>query len=211
VQGRAEHLAEPRPEYGHCTNAVCIVGRRSSTRGLFMDRRAFLVSYDMAQDPTNNSLAGLLGAVIPVCGGISLEYYFSFVDNERYGCGTKLPHNVTGLVGVMNGYESDLRTGLPWQMVEIHEPVRILFVIESTPERIEATIRSNALNWEFLDKRWIRVASMDPDTGTMQMYRDGIWEFVEGDDESLGSTASSIGWYGGHREHLGIARIEAVK
>jgi uncharacterized protein YbcC (UPF0753/DUF2309 family) len=176
-----------------------------------MDRRAFLVSYDMAQDPTNNSLAGLLGAVIPVCGGISLEYYFSFVDNERYGCGTKLPHNVTGLVGVMNGYESDLRTGLPWQMVEIHEPVRILFVIESTPERIEATIRSNALNWEFLDKRWIRVASMDPDTGTMQMYRDGIWEFVEGDDESLGSTASSIGWYGGHREHLGIARIEAVK
>jgi uncharacterized protein YbcC (UPF0753/DUF2309 family) len=211
VQGRAEHLAEPRPEYGHCTNAVCIVGRRSSTRGLFMDRRAFLVSYDMAQDPTNNSLAGLLGAVIPVCGGISLEYYFSFVDNERYGCGTKLPHNVTGLVGVMNGYESDLRTGLPWQMVEIHEPVRILFVIESTPERIEATMRANALNWEFLDKRWIRVASMDPETGTMQMYRDGVWEFVEGDDEALGSTESSIGWYGGHREHLGIARIEAAK
>jgi uncharacterized protein YbcC (UPF0753/DUF2309 family) len=111
----------------------------------------------------------------------------------------------------MNGYESDLRTGLPLQMVEIHEPVRILFVIESTPERIEATIRSNALNWEFLDKRWIRVAAMDPETGAMQMYRNGVWEVVEGDDEKLATTRSSVEWYGGHREHLGMARIETVQ
>ncbi|MEO5925720.1 MAG: DUF2309 domain-containing protein [Bryobacteraceae bacterium] len=208
VQGRAEHLAEPRPEYGHSSNAVCIVGRRSSTRGLFLDRRAFLVSYDMANDPNNSSLAGLLGAVFVVCAGINLEYYFSYVDNERFGCGSKLPHNVTGLLGVMNGYESDLRTGLTLQMVEIHEPVRILFVIESTPERIEQTVKSNALNWEFLEKRWIRVASMDPATGVMKMYRDGVWEAVEGEDERLGSAASSMEWYAGHREHLGIARIE---
>ena len=210
VQERAEHLAEPRPEYGHCTNAVCIVGRRASTRGLFLDRRAFLVSYDLAQDPNNSSLGGVLGAVIPVCGGISLEYYFSFVDNERYGCGTKLPHNVTGLVGVMNGYESDLRTGLPLQMVEIHEPVRILFVIESTPERILETIQANPLLWEFLEKRWIRVAAMNPVTGIMHVYRDGVWETVDGDDESLGSAASSVEWYRGHREHLGMARIEVA-
>lgn len=209
VQERAEHLAEPRPEYGHCTNAVCIVGRRSSTRGLFLDRRAFLVSYDMAQDPGNQSLAPLLGAVIPVCAGISLEYYFSFVDNERYGCGTKLPHNVTGLVGVMNGFESDLRTGLPLQMVEIHEPVRILFVIESTPERILETIHANPLLREFLEKRWIRLAAMDPDSGTMQVYRDGAWESVAGDDELLGQAPSSAQWYKGRREHLGMARIEA--
>ncbi len=208
AQERSEHIAEPRPEAGHATNAVTIIGRRSSTRGLFLDRRAFLVSYDMAQDPSDSILAGILGAVVPICAGISLEYYFSFVDNERYGCGTKLPHNVTGLVGVMNGYEGDLRTGLPWQMVEIHEPVRNLFVIESTPQRIEQTIKANDLNWEFLANRWIRVASMDPTTGAMQMYRDGVWEAVNGDDETLGSAASSMGWYGGHREHLGVARIE---
>ena len=62
VQARSEHLAEPRPEYGHATNAVCVVGRRAVTRGLFLDRRAFLVSYDPTQDPENNSLAALLGA-----------------------------------------------------------------------------------------------------------------------------------------------------
>ncbi len=210
VQARAEHLAEPRPEYGHCTNAACIVGRRATTRGLFLDRRAFLVSYDAAQDPDNGSLGRLLAAAIPVCGGISLEYYFSFVDNERYGCGTKLPHNVTGLVGVMNGNEGDLRTGLPWQMVEIHEPVRILFVIESTPERVLPTIHQNPILREFLENRWIRLATMNPDDAAdIQMYRwDGTWEAVTGDDERLASAPTSLDWYRGHREHLGIARIE---
>ncbi|MCB1226350.1 MAG: DUF2309 domain-containing protein [Verrucomicrobiales bacterium] len=208
VQERAEHLGEPRPEYGHCTNAVCIVGRRETTRGLFFDRRAFLVSYDAGRDPTNENLGRVLGAVIPVCGGINLEYYFSFVDNERYGCGTKLPHNVTGLVGVMNGYQSDLRTGLPWQMVEIHEPVRILFVVETTPERVLASIRANPQLDEFLTNRWIRLATQDPDTGVIHICRDGVFEKLEGDEEPLPVAPSSKAWYGGKIEHLPVARIE---
>jgi len=83
VQERAEHLSEPRPEYGHATNAVCIVGRRSLSKGLFLDRRAFLVSYDATLDPNDEGLARLLAAAVPVCAGINHEYYFSFVDNER--------------------------------------------------------------------------------------------------------------------------------
>ena len=135
VEARAEDLAQTRPECGHATNALCIVGRRSRTRGLYLDRRAFLTSYDPTQDDDDAfTLTRLLPAAVPVCGGINLEYYFSYVDNAGYGCGTKLPHNVTSLLGVMDGAASDLRTGLPWQMVEIHEPVRLLFVIETTPE-----------------------------------------------------------------------------
>lgn len=212
VQERAEHLAEPRPEYGHCTNSVCIVGSRAHTRGLFLDRRAFLVSYDATMDPDNTHLAALLGAVIPVCGGISLEYYFSYVDNERYGCGTKLPHNVTGLVGVMNGYESDLRTGLPWQMVEIHEPVRILFVVESTPDRVLSVIRANPLLWEFLSNRWIRLATVDPvDPTRILAYRGGEeWERIEGGEERLAAATTSLDWYHGKRGHLPIARIRSA-
>ncbi len=207
VEERAEHLAEPRPEYGHCTNAVCIVGRREITRGLFFDRRAFLVSYDATVDPKNESLARVLGAVIPVCGGINLEYYFSFVDNERYGCGTKLPHNITGLLGVMNGYESDLRTGLPWQMVEIHEPVRILFVVETKPERVLSVIHSNPILAEFLDKQWIRLSTVDPDDGVIHAYRNGTWERVSGDDENLPTAPTSAAWYQGKMEYLPVARI----
>ncbi|HEY1083937.1 MAG TPA: DUF2309 domain-containing protein [Prosthecobacter sp.] len=209
VQERAEHLGEPRPEYGHCTNAVTIVGRRSSTRGLFLDRRAFLVSYDPLADVDNKALAAVLGAVIPVCGGISLEYYFSTVDNESYGCGTKLPHNVTGLLGVMNGYQGDLRTGLPLQTVEIHEPVRILFVIEARPDNVLSTIHASPLLTEFLENHWIRLATMDPETGAILIYRgQGRFEPLTGDEEPLPVAASSIAYYRGKMEHLPIARID---
>jgi uncharacterized protein YbcC (UPF0753/DUF2309 family) len=207
VQDRAERLSEPRPEYGHCTNAVCVVGRRDLTRGLFLDRRAFLVSYDATLDSTDQALTRLLGAVVPVCGGISLEYYFSFVDNERYGCGTKLPHNVTGLIGVMNGPASDLRTGLPWQMVEVHEPVRILFVVETTPERVAKVMAANPELSEFLENRWIRLATIDPVTGEVHVRRGQGFEKLNPTLEKLPSAPSSADWFRGKIEHLPIAQI----
>lgn len=209
VEERAEHLAEPRPEYGHCTNAVCVVGRRSVTRGLFLDRRAFLISYDPDRDPENNSLAAILGAAGPVCAGINLEYYFSFVDNEGYGCGTKLPHNVTGLIGVMNGHASDLRTGLPWQMVEIHEPVRLLLIVENTPQNVmEAVGRSREVT-ELVENRWIRLATMDPVEGSIHIYRHGVFEPL-GETVQLPEIASSADWFRGKLEHLPIARVTAT-
>jgi uncharacterized protein YbcC (UPF0753/DUF2309 family) len=208
VEERSEHLAQPRPEYGHCTNAVCVVGRRSLTRGLFLDRRAFLVSYDADRDRDDRNLSALMAAVVPVCAGISLEYYFSFVDNDRYGCGTKLPHNVTSLVGVMDGHASDLRTGLPWQMVSIHEPVRILFVIETTPERLTGVINASASLRQLIENRWIRVAAIDPATGRVHVRRDSGFEAFEEPLERLPVALSSAAWYSGKREHLPMAWIQ---
>ncbi|PWU12637.1 MAG: DUF2309 domain-containing protein [Terriglobia bacterium] len=210
VEERSEHLAEPRPEYGHCTNAVCVVGRRALTRGLFLDRRAFLVSYDANQDGDGQSLAQLMAAVVPVCAGISLEYYFSFVDNDRYGCGTKLPHNVTGLVGVMDGHASDLRTGLPWQMVEIHEPVRILFVVETAPDRLMKVVNNNPMLKQLVENRWIRLATIDPVSGAVQVRRDGGFEEFDGSVDRLPVALSSEEWYRGKLEHLPMAWIQAA-
>jgi uncharacterized protein len=210
VEERSEHLAQPRPEYGHCTNSVCIIGRRSLTRGLFLDRRAFLVSYDAAQDSSDCSLAALMAAVVPVCAGISLEYYFSFVDNDRYGCGTKLPQNVTALVGVMDGHASDLRTGLPWQMVEIHEPVRILFVVETTPERLARVIDGSPSLKQLVENRWIRIATIDPDSGGVHVRRDNGFEEFDVPLERLPVALSSAEWYSGKLDHLGIAWIQTT-
>ncbi|MBI1355175.1 MAG: DUF2309 family protein [Acidobacteria bacterium] len=208
VEERSEHLAEPLPEYGHCTNAVTIVGRRAITRGLFLDRRAFLVSYDAAFDPDDENLAKILSAAVPVCAGIALEYYFSAVDNERYGCGTKLPHNVVGLLGVMNGASSDLRTGLARQMIEIHEPLRGLYVIETTPERFLNAAKRNAEVLRLLENRWVRLATMDRDTGEMQVYRDGVFEpYTHSEDEPLGQAPTSADWFQGKSDHLGLAQI----
>lgn len=208
VEERSEHLAEPRPEYGHCTNAVCVVGRRGLTRGLFLDRRAFLVSYDATADAGDQSLAALMAAVVPVCAGISLEYYFSFVDNDRYGCGTKLPHNVTGLLGVMDGHASDLRTGLPWQMVEIHEPVRILFVVETTPERLSKVIGVSPSLSQLVENRWIRVATVDPSSGHVHVRRGSSFEKFDDRLERLPVALSSAEWFAGKIQHLPMAWIQ---
>ena len=211
VEERSEHLAQPRPEYGHCTNAVCIIGRRSLTRGLFLDRRAFLVSYDANVDSGDEALRALLAAAVPVCAGISLEYYFSFVDNDRYGCGTKLPHNVTSLMGVMDGHASDLRTGLPWQMVEIHEPVRILFVVETTPDRLEKVIAATPALKLLLENRWIRLATIDPASALVHVYRDAGFEEFHEDLERLPVALSSQEWYAGKLQHLPMAWIQTPR
>jgi len=208
VEARSEHLAEPRPEYGHATNALCIVGRRALTRGLFLDRRAFLVSYDPTQDDEGRVLGPLLASMGPVGAGINLEYYFSFVDNEGYGCGTKLPHNISGLLGVMNGHASDLRTGLPWQMVEVHEPVRLVTIVESTPETLLAIAERHPAVGELIVNRWIQLVSVDPVSGEMHVYDDGRFQRFR-ERVELPVRQRSYDFYVGETDHLPVARIHS--
>jgi uncharacterized protein YbcC (UPF0753/DUF2309 family) len=141
VRRRTADFAETRPEYNHATNAACVLGRRKLTRGLFLDRRPFLVEYNpLIDDERGSTLERLMAAPLPVCAGISHEYFFSTMDPERWGCGTKLPHNVQGLLGVSNGADGDLRPGLWRQTTEIHEPVRLVTVIDAEPEKIAAVL-----------------------------------------------------------------------
>jgi len=51
VRTRSVSIFEPRPELNHATNALCIVGSRNFTRGVFLDRRSFMNSYDYRIDP----------------------------------------------------------------------------------------------------------------------------------------------------------------
>ncbi|MEZ6089929.1 MAG: DUF2309 domain-containing protein [Pirellulaceae bacterium] len=209
VEQRAEDLSQARPEYNHATNALVIVGRRDWTRGLFMDRRAFLTQYDPSVDDENATILNrILQAAIPVCAGISLEYYFSTVDVEGYGCGSKLPHNVASMIGVMTGAASDLRPGLSQQMVEIHEPMRITFVLETTPETINRIIDSNPPIARLVRGGWVHVALIDPETSSILRYVDGRFEPYIPESNDLPEVASSMDWYRGQREHLGFASIQ---
>ena len=112
------------------------------SRGVFLDRRAFLISYDPTQDPDGEVLERHLVINGAVGAGIALEYYFSAANDEGYGCGSKVTHNVTGLLGVMDGAASDLRTGLPRQMVEVHEAMRLLVVVEQSTAVVTAIYRA---------------------------------------------------------------------
>jgi hypothetical protein len=219
VEGRASDLAQVRPELGHATNAVCVIGRRWRTRGLFLDRRSFLVSYDPETDEDGQILSRILAAVGPVGAGINLAYTFSRIDPIGYGCGTKLPHNITGLIGVMDGHASDLRTGLPWQTVEIHEPVRLLVVIDAPPERILAAAARVPVVEQLVSNRWVQLAAWHlpavggptangGDGGLGVFGRSGFKPYSR-ESTRIPVVQRSQDWYAGHRGHLPPARVLA--
>src|SRR5437667_7098999 len=76
------------------------------------------------------------------------------LDNCRYGCGTKVPHNITGLIGVMDGAQSDLRIGLPWQMVWVHEPMRLTFIVEAHPSVVASIVQRHRGLQKLFDHHW---------------------------------------------------------
>jgi uncharacterized protein YbcC (UPF0753/DUF2309 family) len=202
VQGRAYDFSQVRPEWGHATNAFAVVGRRGITQGVFFDRRPFIISYDPSTDPTGKILERILMAVGPVGAGINLEYYFSTVDTKVYGSDTKVPHNVTGLVGIMEGAHSDLRTGLPRQMTEVHEAMRLNLVVDA-PMAILGEIygRQPAIQ-ELLNGEWVILIAHDPETGEFNQFVPGVG-FEKWDDsklEPIPSAPDSYAWFKGKYE-----------
>lgn len=176
IHDRSVSLFEPRPELGHGTNTLAIIGRRQTTKGLFLDRRAFLNSYDFSTDPDGAILTAVMRPIGLVCGGINLEYYFSRVDNIKMGAGTKLPHNVMGLFGVANSSDGDLRPGLPWQMIEVHDPVRLLVIVEHKPEIVLKAIQSSPDVFEWYQNEWVHIVALHPEEKQFYCFRNGVFE-----------------------------------
>ncbi|MEZ6057122.1 MAG: DUF2309 domain-containing protein [Planctomycetaceae bacterium] len=209
VDERTEDLAQTRPEYGNCTNALCFVGRRSRVRGLFLDRRSFLMSYDHDQDDDSAMILGrILAAVVPVCSGINMQYTLSAMDVAGWGSGTKLPHNITSLLGVMDGAASDLRSGLPWQGTDIHEPMRLMFVMETTPERLQQVMSRFPVVERILKNGWAQLALLDPNSPQLLFYDHGEYRPYVSQRKTLPRVPTSADWYSGHREHLPFAVID---
>lgn len=170
VEDRGHDLAQPRPEYGHNRVATCIVGRRELTAPTALDRRSFLVSYDPSQDTDGSVLAAAVLGSVPVAVNIAMDYYFSRVDPDGFGAGSKLPLNVVSLLGVITGSKSDLRIGLARQMVELHEPMRALVLLEATEEHVLKLVRSNARLTRLVDGHWMQLGRIDPNTRAIELW-----------------------------------------
>jgi uncharacterized protein YbcC (UPF0753/DUF2309 family) len=173
IKARSVSLFEPRPELGHGTNTLCVVGKRTLTKGIFLDRRAFLNSYDYKTDLDGIFLTGIMKPLGPVCGGINLEYYFSRVDNYKLGAGTKLPHNVMGLFGVANSSDGDLRAGLPWQMIEVHDPMRLMIIVEHFPAVVLKVIQSVPEMYQWFINEWVHLSVINPETDELFYFKEG--------------------------------------
>ena len=209
IRSRGYDFSEARPELGHATNACALIGRRSVTQGAFFDRRMFLISYDPTLDPEGRVLEAILLAAGPVGAGINLEYYFSTVNNEQYGCGSKVTHNVSGFLGVMEGAASDLRTGLPKQMIEIHEAMRLQVIVEAKPEVLTAIYQRQPPLRELIGNGWLLLSAKDPDSAAVQVFDPNRgWEPWQGPVVPLRTVRASAEYYPGTLDPLPPVLIE---
>ncbi|MGQ3890450.1 DUF2309 domain-containing protein [Legionella sp. CNM-4043-24] len=174
--------AEVRPEWGLARNAAIIIGPRQLTRHVNLNGRCFLHSYEWKQDEDGRSLEAILTAPVIVAEWINTQYLFSTLDNTGFGSGSKITHNVTGKVGVMQGNGSDLMSGLPLQSVNIsdeepyHRPQRLLTLVFGK-RRIVGDIlaRQKGLN-ELILNGWIKLVVIEPEEAiAYQLSREGQW------------------------------------
>jgi uncharacterized protein YbcC (UPF0753/DUF2309 family) len=175
VRRRSSDWSQVRPEWGLSGNAAFIIGRRALTRGIPLDGRVFLHSYDYRGDPDGRLLEVVMTGPQVVGQWINMEHYFSAVDQEVYGSGSKIYHNVVGRLGVMSGPQSDLRTGLAWQTVmngarPYHEPMRLFTLIEAPRERIGKIIQNQRLLQRLYDNEWVFLAAIEPEEQAYYRY-----------------------------------------
>jgi hypothetical protein len=175
VHRRSADWSQVRPEWGLSRNAAFIIGRRELTRAVDLEGRVFLHSYDYREDPAGRLLEVVMTGPQTVGQWINMEHYFSTVDPDHYGSGSKIYHNVVGRLGIMAGPQSDLRTGLAWQTVmagarPYHEPMRLLTLIEAPRERIDQVVRGHGLLQRLYDNEWIRLIAIEPEKGTSYRY-----------------------------------------
>ena len=180
VKRHALDWTQVRPEWGLSKNACFVIGRRALTQALNLDGRSFLHSYDYRIDPEGALLEGILSGPLIVAQWINLEHYFSVVDNEAFGSGSKVYHNITGRFGVISGNVSDLRTGLPAQTMlkgrePYHEPMRLVTVIEAPLALVESLLARLYKPRELVRNGWVLLVVLDPETGQAQQYHPDGW------------------------------------
>ncbi|MDR9449431.1 MAG: DUF2309 domain-containing protein [Psychroflexus sp.] len=160
--------SETRPEWGLAKNKAFIIGPRDLTKHLNLEGSCFLHSYDWQLDENGNALEGIMQGPMVVTQWINNHYYFSTVDNDNYGGGSKIFHNISGRFGVVMGNGSDLKAGLPLQSVKAtdeqlyHQPLRLSVYIHAPKQRIERILEKNNNLRSLLDNEWIYLLCVDP-------------------------------------------------
>ncbi len=175
---------ETRPEWGLAGTMGVFAGPRSSIKHMPFGNRLFMHSYDSNLDNENaDILTRIFNGPLVVGEWISLEHYFSTVDNTIYGAGSKVYHNVVSKIGVFNGNYSDLKIGLPTQSVLLegkayHEPVRLLTYMEAPLETVGKAVE-NSIAKEFILNEWIRPIIIDKAAKKVYSYESGNFKVIK--------------------------------
>jgi uncharacterized protein YbcC (UPF0753/DUF2309 family) len=180
VTARSSDWAQVYPEWGLAGNAAFIVAPRSATRGIDLQRRTFLHSYEADVDTDGSALETILTAPLVVAQWINCQYYFSTVAPQVFGAGTKTIHNVVGTAGVIAGHNGDLQLGLPWQSVSdgerlLHEPQRLLAVVQAPLSRIDEIVERNPILQQLFGNDWVALAAREHPGEPWQRWTRAGW------------------------------------
>ena len=186
VATRSSDWAQVYPEWGLAGNAAFIVAPRSVTRGIDLQRRTFLHSYEADVDTDASALETILTAPLVVAQWINCQYYFSTVAPQVFGAGSKTIHNVVGAAGVIAGHNGDLQLGLPWQSVSdgqrlLHEPQRLLAVVQAPLERLDMIVDRNPILQRLFGNDWIALAARATTDEPWQRWTRAGWRPWTGD------------------------------
>lgn len=171
AEQKATNWSETRPEWGLSKNAGFIIAPRSLTENINLNNRCFLHSYQWQLDNDGKALESIMQGPMTVTQWINNHYYFSTTDNNIYGGGSKITHNITGKFGVVQGNGGDLKMGLPLQSLfstddkMYHEPLRLSVVILAPITTVFKIIKRNTAIQTLLDNEWIYLMVMDPTDG----------------------------------------------
>ncbi|WP_278188623.1 putative inorganic carbon transporter subunit DabA [Micromonospora sp. R77] len=181
LPGRSVDWAQVRPEWALAGNAAFVAAPRDLTAGRDLGCRTFLHSYDWSTDPDGVALETIMTGPLVVAEWINLQYYFSSVDPERFGAGTKTVHTVLGDgIGVLSGAGGDLRTGLPRQSVSdgrqlVHEPLRLLALVRAPRPLVDAVLARNPALRDLVGGGWLHLVVVEPTDGGWWQPTEGGW------------------------------------
>ncbi len=182
VRRRSRDWSQVRPEWALANNAAFIAAPRSRTRAADLGGRAFLHEYQWRNDTDFKVLELIMTAPMVVANWINMQYYGSVVDNERFGSGNKVLHNVVGgALGVLEGNGGDLRVGLPLQSLHngrnwVHEPLRLSVFIEAPEAAMDDIIERNQLVRELVDNGWLHLFRIDEQGEVLRRRAHAAWD-----------------------------------
>ena len=182
IVSRTSDWAQVRPEWGLAGCAAFVVAPRSRSQHMNLAGRSFLHDYRWERDPGFKVLELIMTAPMVVTNWINMQYYASTVDNQLYGSGDKVLHNVVGgNVGVFEGNGGDLRIGLPMQSLHdgerfVHTPLRLSVFIEAPRDEIDNIIDAHAVVRQLVDHEWLHLFHIEPAGSTITRYRGGVWQ-----------------------------------
>ncbi|MEM0955107.1 MAG: DUF2309 domain-containing protein [Pseudomonadota bacterium] len=194
IRARSRDWSQTRPEWGLANNACFIVAPRSRCKHIDLGGRSFLHDYKWQEDEKAGYpvLELIMTAPMVVTNWINTQYNLSVIDNETYGCGNKVLHNVVGgNIGVFEGNGGDLRIGLSMQSLSngeqwMHDPLRLSVYIAAPREPIADIARRHELVQQLIDNDWLYLFRLDDDPSVIERYYRGEWIPA---DASLASAA----------------------